>query len=355
MKSALCRQSFKLIGLSVLGVVLVGLSGWSVLALFYFDHLTYSIRLGLAVAYAVVALIVLFGVIRPRWRWRSVTASLMLFMIVLVAWSQLTPSNDRDWQIDVAVLPYAQINGDLVTVHNIRNFTYRSEIDYTPHYYDRTYDLRKLKGIDLIASYWMGPTIAHVFLSFDFADQAPFAISIETRKERGESYSTLAGFFREYELYYVVADERDVIRLRTNYRKHPPEEVYIYRLKGPLENARRLFLQYMEKINKLRQHPQWYNTLTTNCTTVIWMNTRINPGHLPFSWKILASGYVPEYLYEMGVLDTTMPFAELQRRSRVNARAQVADSDLDFSRQIRAGLPGVSVDDNKIKSGRTPP
>lgn len=347
MTSTLCRRVFKTIGLGLLGFILFCLAGWSVLALFYFDHLPFSIRLALSTGYAVIALIVLFGFTRPRWRWRAVVVSLLLFAEVAWTWSRLAPSNHRDWQTDVAVLPYAEIHGDQVTVHNIRNFEYRSETDYTPHYYDTTYDLRKLKGIDLVAVYWMGPAIAHVFLSFDFENQDPLAISIETRKEQDESYSTLAGFFRQYELYYVVADERDVIRLRTNYRKDPPEEVYLYRLKGPLDNARRLFLQYMEKINSLRLQPQWYNTLTTNCTTAIWMNTRLNPGHLPFSWKILASGYVPEYLYEMGRLDTTLPFAELQRRSLINARAQAADSDIDFSQQIRVGLPGVSADDKK--------
>ena len=334
-------RSFKLIGLILLGLILTGMAGWAILALYYFDKLSFGIRLGLAIGYAVVTLGALFAFTRQRWRWRAVVVSLLLFAEVLWAWSRLAPSNHRDWQPDVAVLPYAKIQGDRVTVHNIRDFAYRSETDYTPRYYDRTYDLRKLKGVDLIAVYWMGPAIAHVFLSFEFEDQDPLAISIETRKERGEAYSTLAGFFRQYELYYVVADERDVIRLRTNYRKDPPEDVYVYRLRGPLGNARRLFLQYMDKINGLRQQAQWYNTLTTNCTTVIWMNTRLNPGHLPFSWKILASGYVPEYLYEAGRLDIALPFAELQRRSLVNARAQAADTAADFSRRIRAGLPGA--------------
>jgi len=165
-------------------------------------------------------------------------------------------------------------------------------------------------------------------------------VSIETRKERGESYSTIAGFFKQYELIYVVADERDVIRLRTNYRD-PREDVYIYRVQVPQENVRRLFLDYIRSINELKDHPGWYNTLTTNCTTTIFVHTRVNPGHPPLSWKILLSGYVPQYAYEMGRLDTSLPFEELRRRSRVNERAVAADHDADFSRQIRVGLPGM--------------
>ena len=272
----------------------------------------------------------------PAWRRRALGGYLVLFVVMLVWWSGITPSNDRVWQEDVAVLPYATIEGDLVTLHNIRNFEYRSETDYTPAWYDKTFDLRKLQGVDLVAVYWMGPAIAHIFLSFDFGGGDHLAVSIETRKEKGEAYSTLKGFFREYELYYVVADERDVVRLRTNYRRDPPEDVYVYRLQGDIENGRRLFLEYLHNINALRERAEFYNTLTTNCTTTIWMNAQVNPNHLPFNWKILASGFLPEYLYEQERLaDHGLPFAELQQRVHVNARAQAADQAADFSRRIR--------------------
>jgi hypothetical protein len=181
----------------------------------------------------------------------------------------------------------------------------------------------------------MGPAIAHVLLSFGFAGGDHLAISIEARKEKGEGYSTVKGFFRQYELYYVVADERDVIRLRTNYRRDPPEDVYVYRLYGSIENGRRLFLAYMDQINRLKAEPEFYNSLTTNCTTNIWLNTRINPDHLPFSWKILASGYVPEYLYERGLLKNSRPFSEIQKQAHVNSRAMAADTAPDFSQRIR--------------------
>jgi len=162
---------------------------------------------------------------------------------------------------------------------------------------------------------------------------------VETRRERKESFSSIAGFFKQYELFYVVADERDLIRLRTNYRKDPPEDVYLYRIRAPAENARRLFLDYVREINSLAQKPEFYNTLTTNCTTSILTHTRVNPNHVPLSWKILLSGYVPQYLYEQDRIDTSLPFEELKRRSHVNAAAQAADQAADFSQRIRRGLP----------------
>jgi hypothetical protein len=337
------KQIARFVGTVFVGLLLLGMAAWGVLALYYFDHESIALRTGLAAVFALASLMALVGFALPRWRWRAFTVFLALFAVVLLSWRAIAPSNDRDWQPDVAVLPYATIDGDRVTVHNIRNFDYRTETDFTPAYYDKTFDLRKLDGVDLIATYWMGPAVAHIFLSFDFEGGDHLAISIETRKERNESYSTVQGFFRQYELYYVVADERDVIRLRTNYRKDPPEDVYVYRLYGPVENGRRLFLQYIEEINALKDRPEWYNTLTTNCTTAIWMHTRINPGHPPLSWKVLASGYLPAYLYEIGKLDSSLPFAELQRRAHVNARAQAADKAADFSRQIRAGLPEAKL------------
>jgi hypothetical protein len=322
-------------GLALLGLLLAATGGWGALALAISGPHNEALRYGLAAAFGAGALVALVALFLQRWRWRAVAAYAVLFALLLAWWRGIEPSNDRDWQTDVAVLPYATIDGDLVTVRNIRNFAYRSETDYTPAYYDKTYDLRKLEGVDLVAVYWMGPAIAHTFVSFAFAGGEHLAISIETRKEKGESYSTVNGFFRQYELFYVVADERDVIRLRTNYRRDPPEDVYVYRLKAPIANGRRVFMEYIRQINALKAKPEFYNTLIDNCTTDIWYNSLVNAEHLPFSWKILASGYVPEYLYEAGRLDTNLPFPELRQRVHVNARAQAADTAEDFSHRIR--------------------
>ena len=322
-------------------LAVLGITGWGALALAVVGPGGDQSRLVLAAVYGLAGVAAVVALVLHRGQ----RFALPVFAVVLAAigvwWGSLRPSNERAWQPEVARLAYATVNGDMVTVHNIRNFDYRTETDFTPAYYDRTYDLKKLDSGDLVAVYWMGPAIAHLLLSFGFGDDH-LAISIEARKEKGEGYSSAKGFFRQYELYYVVADERDVIRVRTNYRKDPPEDVYVYPLRGPRENLRRVFLEYVRKLNALRERPEFYNTLTTNCTTAILMNTRVNPESLPFSWKVLLSGYTPAYVYEAGRIDQSLPFEELKRRSLVNPAAQAADQAPDFSRRIRAGLPGAA-------------
>ena len=316
---------------------------WICLALYYSELEHYApLNAILMMVFALASLSAGLSTLFKKYRRQAFAVYGLMILAWMVWWTSLEPSNDRDWQTDVAKLAWAETQGNSVKVHNIRNFDYRTETDYSVRYYDKTYDLSQLKSVDLVAVYWMGPAIAHTFLSFGFENGEYLAISIETRKEKSESYSTIKGFFKQYELYYVVADERDVIRLRTNYRENPPEQVYIYRTQGPIENGRKLFLQYINRINKLKEKPEFYNTLTDNCTTGIWMNSIINPEHVPLSLKILVSGYLPEYLHEVGKLDSSLPFADLQNLSLINKRAQNADQSEDFSALIRADMPGMS-------------
>lgn len=329
-------KAVTIMGLLFLGLLMFIIGGWGTLAIVYSGPDNEIIRYSLAIGFGLASLLALVALVFRRWRWRMLGGYGLLFMILLLWYGTIAPSNDREWQEDVALLPYTTQTDNLITVHNIRNFEYRSETDYTPAYYDKTFDLDKLEGVDVISVYWMGPAIAHVFVSFAFAGDEHLAVSIETRKEKGEDYSTLKGFFRQYELYYVVADERDVIRLRTNYRHDPIEDVYVYPLSGTVEDARRLFLAYIEKINALKYSPEFYNTLTTNCTTTIWLNAQVNIDRLPMSWKILASGYVPEYLYENGRLHAEeLSFPELRESVHVNERAHEAGMAEDFSYRIR--------------------
>ena len=314
---------------------LLVVSGWTVLAIYYGDSATNATQTALAVAFGILGFATMAGVFVCRWRWRSLAGFSAVFAVVLLWWFNISASNDRLWQPDSARLAYATIDGNLVTVHNVRNFSYRTETDFTPAYYTRSYDLAKLDSVDLYTVYWMGPAIAHTIVSFGFGGDDYLAVSIEARKEQGEGYSTIKGFFRQYELLYVVADERDVIRLRTNYRKDPPEDVYRYRIQGSAENARRFFLEYMNTITEVKQNPRFYNTLASNCTSVIWMHSQVNPGHVPFSWKILASGYVAEYLYDMQRLDTSSSFDELTQSGYVNPVAQQLGDTSDFARKIR--------------------
>lgn len=308
---------------------------WGTCAIAFGNSNGGNIQIAFASLFGILGLLTLIGLMLCRWCKVLILTYLLVFACIVIRWINITPSNDRQWQTDANKLAHASFSGDFITVHNIRNFDYHSEFDYQPAYYDKTFDLRDLQGVDLFSVYWMGPAIAHNIISFDFGTNNHLAISIEARKELNEGYSTIKGFVRQYELIYLVADERDVIRLRTNYRKNPPEQVYRYRLQGRPENAKNLFLAYMRKINDLNQTPEFYNTLLDNCTTDIWLLNRINPGHLPFSWKILLSGYLPEYLYEQQRLDTRIPFAELQKNAHINQRAQAADQSADFSTRIR--------------------
>ena len=319
----------------LLVIAMTAITLWGVGALCFSPLLPARWRAFAAASYGTTSILAFAALPSPGW---TAVAALAIFAVLVILFLRIPASNNRDWQPDVSVAPHATVNGDLVTIRGVRNFDYRSESDFTPRWEDRTYDLRKLDSVDIIAVYWTGKAVAHIMVSFGFQDQDFVAISIETRKEKGESYSTLAGFFRRYELYYVVADERDVIRARTAYRQ-PQEDVYIYRTRTPPRNIRRSFLDYLQAINDLCVHPRFYNTLTTNCTTTILMHTRINPDSPPMSWKVLLSGYVPDYLYELGRIDTAKPFAELEKLSCVNQRAHAADKAASFSQCLRQGLP----------------
>ncbi len=257
-------------------------------------------------------------------------------------WFSQRPSNDRPWQPDVAQTAWAEIQGDEVTLHNVRNCDYRTETDYTPRWESRTVRISQITGIDLAINYWGSPYMAHPIASFQFADAPPVCFSIETRKEIGESYSAIGGIYRQYELIYIVADERDVIRVRTNYRKG--EDIYLYHLNITPETARMRFMDYIATLNQLRDHARWYNAVTTNCTTSIRTQHAVAK-RAPWDWRILVNGKGDEMMFERGYLHTGgLGFAELKARSLIDDRARAANDAPDFSARIRAGEPSFQPD-----------
>jgi hypothetical protein len=307
---------------------------WAAAAL-HFDVRVAWLRTPLAVTY-VLAVLAAWIYVKGTWRKLGVTAGGLA--LVLVWWFSLQPSNNRDWQPDVAVLAYADIDGNKVTVHNIRNCDYRTETDFDVRHYDQTFDLDKIRTAELYMVYWGSPNIAHTMMSFGFESGHYLCFSIEARKEKGEGYSAVKGLFRQFELVYIAADERDLIRLRTNYRQG--EEVYLFRLNGSRVQVRTLFLDYLRRLNSLRQRPEWYSALTHNCTTSI-RTQRAASDRAPWDWRMLANGHGDELLYERGAVATNLPLAELKQRAHINARARTADKDSDFSRLIRQGVPGT--------------
>jgi hypothetical protein len=326
------RTIMRLLGL-LPWIVLLAVTAWGSAALWFDGPASRPLAALLAVLYPLVAVSLL---VRVKPRRRAYAAFFVLFALLLAWWLSLAPSNARDWQPDVARLPTAEIQGDKVTIHNVRNFDYRSETDFTEHWETRSYDLSKLRGLDLFVIYWGSPSIAHTILSWDFDDGQRLAISIETRKEVGESYSAVRGFFRQYELYYVVADERDVVGVRTNYRH---EDVYLYPLRTPPARARAILLDYLKGINRLAEQPQWYNALSTNCTTTIRLHVADVVRGVPHDWRWLANGYLDELLYEMGIVNRELPFAEFKKLSYINPKANALPLGSNFSTEIREGLP----------------
>ncbi len=294
---------------------------WTVGAL-WFDFPIAGVRHALAVSFGVGA-IALLVFLRPRSRAKIGVA--IAIVLVVAWWFTLKPRQDRDWKPEVAVLGHATIEGERVTIHNVRNIDYRTETDFTPRYDTRSYDLQNLRGVDLFVTYWGSPSIAHPIFSFDFGEDGRVCFSIETRSQRGQSYSAIGGLYRQFEQIYIASDERDVIRLRSNFRQG--EDVYLYRFVAPPQAARAAFLEYIRTLNELHERPRWYNAIVNNCTTAI-RQQRTAAERAPWDWRMLANGYADEMLYERGTIERfALPFDELKRRAHINARARAANDD----------------------------
>jgi Domain of unknown function (DUF4105) len=308
---------------------------WGTLAIYYSNLPWGELRLALAAAFAAFAVWACW--VSPR---RGMFAVfLVVFFAVVVWWISIPPSHDRPWRPEVAVMPRVTIEGDRVRITGVRNFDYRSRNDFTVRYEEREIRLSHLTGLDFFVSYWSEGLVGHTFLSFIFDDAPPLSISIETRPEVGEGFSPIASMFKQFELIYVVGDERDLVRVRTNYRK---ETVYLYRLNASADDARRLLLVYLARINELADQPEWYHLLSNSCTINIirYANAAGRVGR--FDIRHLLNGLIDSYLYHSGRVDTSLPFDELRRRSLINEAAQAAGDAPDFSERIRAALPTIT-------------
>ena len=316
--------------------VLALMTTWAVAAL-YVDTRIAALRIPVTVIY-VAAIVAIF--VKVKQRLRVAALCLAGFCMVLTWWLSLKPSNHGDWQADADRTAWIEINGDRVTIHNLRNCDYRTETDYSNCWSDRTVYLSQLRSVDLFFSTWGSKYIGHPILSFQFGADDHIAFSIEARYKVGQSYSAVLGFFRQYELIFIAADERDVIRLRTNYRKD--EEVFLYRTTISPARAREIFLLYSDYLNRLRDHPEWYNAITRNCTTTLDRQIAKDvKDPQPWNYQILLNGTLDELLYDRGrVVTDGVPFPELKQREHINPAAQAADGAPDWSTLIRAGRVG---------------
>lgn len=329
----------------LLCLVLLITTAWGNLALWYqLDNYSLTLRVLLMTSWSILGIAgVIMLAYRPLQRIRkTLVAYLLLAAILFFWWQTITPSHQRDWADDVAYLLKSELSGNQVTLHNVRNFEWRSESDYTPNWETRHYNLEQLVSADLILSYWMGPHIAHTLVSFGFDNGQQLVFSLEIRKERHESFSAIGGFLRQFEQVIIAADERDIILTRSNARQ---EDVYLYPLALNPQQLRTLFLGYLTTAESLRTTPQFYNTLTSNCTTIVFdLARQIAPG-IPLDYRLLLSGHFAEYAYEQGALIPGYSYSQLQTSGYINVRAQQANEDPNFSRAIRTDIAAISKED----------
>lgn len=311
---------------------------WSIPSLYYnlpwmWLKITGSITFTIAVPAALV-------MIKPR---RRTFFIISILTLVITVWQQaIPPENERDWKISVARLPQISVNGNEIKISNIRNFIYRSETDFTPRYYSKTFNLNNIRSLDYILSYWDGnKAIAHTIFSFGFKNGDYLAVSVETRLSKNQKQSFLGGIFNQYELIYILADERDVLRLRSNFRK---EQVYLYRVKADQELLKKVFLKIIERAAELQKHPRFYNILKDNCLTTLLADLRQAQGkRYSFDYRFILNGYSDNLLYDKNVLISgALPFETLKKRRHINQYVEDdPDAEIDFSRKIRPQNSGI--------------
>jgi Domain of unknown function (DUF4105) len=327
--------------LPILIAVLVVLPAgvWASLALWFRAPEPEKIRALVSGSFALLTLAALFAVLSCR-RLTALAAFALAFGAVLFWWRTIEPPAVADWSPDVARQVTGVVNGDILTLTNVRDFDWTSDKVFLDRWANESYDLSRLKELDLVLAYWAGPEMTHLIMSFGFDDGRWLAWSAEVRSRKGGQFSPLADLFKSNALVIVAANERDVVRLRSNIRG---EDVQLYRLDTPPATARALLLQYVEESNALAARPKFYNSIVTNCTTAVVKLIRAAGGHMPFDWRLVVNGYLPSYLYDRGAVDTRLSLDELRARARIGERARAAGDSPDFSKLIRVGVPAAPL------------
>ncbi|OOG56920.1 hypothetical protein B0E48_10500 [Rhodanobacter sp. C03] len=320
--------------IAVMALVTFCSGAWGALALWY-QLPGNLIARSIGSAIWVAGVIVLLTLAINRRSWLPLGLYAVAYAALLLWWASIAPSNQRIWADDVSRLLTGTVAGNQVTLNNVRDFSWRSDDDYDARWETRHYDLDHLASADAVLSYWGSAAIAHAMISFGFDDGSHVVFSVEIRKKRGQQYSAIGGFFKQFETILIAADERDIIRVRTNVRG---EDDYLYPLRMDKAAMRALFLSYVHAADKLAVTPAFYNTITSNCTTIVYrMARQIEPG-LPRDIRLLLTGYLPEYLYKVGALDRSVPIDEWRRRGRITDRARNSRPDDNFSELIRGGV-----------------
>ncbi len=316
-------------------LVVLPLAAWGAAALWFRFPAPEWGRAIAASLFLLIGLGTIASLFRPR-RWKALAVFAVAFAALLIWWSTIRPPAGGDWAPDVARQTTGTIDGDMLTLSDVRDFDWRTDEDFTERWSKRSYDLSKLKTLDLFLAYWAGPEMAHVIMSFGFEDGDHIAWSVEVRREKTSEFSPVADAFKSHTLIYLATTERDSVRLRSNVRG---EDVRLYRLNTPPEQAKLLLLEYATQSTELAARPKWYNSITANCATVVFKIVRAAGGAFPLDWRLVVNGFLPGYLYDQRVVVTTMPLAELMERARISEKAKAADGSPDFSQAIRVGVP----------------
>ncbi|WP_120501065.1 DUF4105 domain-containing protein [Roseovarius sp. EL26] len=316
-------------------ITLLIMTVWGSMALWYrlpgYDQL----RTGAAAVFALTGLVTILAQFSSK-STQALAGFGVAFCVLLFWWQSIDPPKNGGWAPDVARQVTGEISGDIVTLTNVREFEWRSPEDFTENWTTREFDLSKIDTLDVFMSYWDSPNIAHIIVSFGFSDGQYLSWSVEVRRKIDSGFSPIADFFKEHTLATVASVEQDVVGLRSNIRK---EDVQLYRMNIPASPARALFEQYVSYSNHLSANAQWYNSVTTNCTTVIYQLLDAAGIKNKFDWRILINGFLPEYFYERGIVQTALPLAELRELGRIAPRANDTGLVQGFSTAIRIGVP----------------
>lgn len=316
-------------------VIVLPLSLWAALALWFQFPGPVWAKGSVAVLFALLGLATAVALF-TRARWPAIAGFAVAFFGLTLWWASITPPETGDWSPAVARQTTGELHGDILTLSDVRAFDWRSEKDFSEHWGPDSFDLSNLRGMDLYLAYWAGPEMAHVIMSFDFGGDKFLAWSIEVRSEKGGQFSPIRDAFRNSTIIYLATTERDSVRLRANVRG---EDVRVYRLNTPPDQARLLLLEYVAESNELAQRPKFYNSIVSNCATTVVKLARAAGASIPLDWRLIVNGYLPSWLYDRGAVDTSIPLAELMERAKVSDKARAADASPDFSRLIRVGVP----------------
>jgi len=340
-KEASLRRLLRVVLIIGVALVVVLATAWTTLAIWYrlpVPELGREIAAGIFVVLGLATI----ATLGSRWPLSGIAVFAAAFLGVVLWWTTISPEANAQWSPDVSRQVTGKVDGNRLTLTDVRDFEWRSNTDFTERWTTRSYDLDKLQGVDLFMSYWSGTSIAHVILSFGFEGGEQLAWSIEVRRPVGGAFSPLADLFKSNPLVILAADERDVVGVRSNVRG---EDVQIYRLRARPEQARLLLLEYVADANALARTPEFYNSITTNCTTTIVKMMRVAGDKVPFDWRLIVNGYLPDYAYDRGAIDTAMPLAELREIAHIAERARANGLSPDFSKAIRVGVPSPGVAD----------